>query len=206
MFEKNKSSQTDCDVNIHICDGRIKVWSGDKNVGGMAFSKNPFHAENTYLRFDPKEFDLAYAAMLFERIADAFGPLQVMTYSDDQAMLALLKRGDFERKRRCYEAEFTKNDLIKRESASAVLCAESQSREYAAFCDSMYARYQHIHINVSPMTASLTEFCKRLPNTVYYAKNGCSNYAFVDGSDCICERRSAVVRRFCVWLVGADFG
>lgn len=158
-----------------------------RSLGNVETYHNPFHSRNCYLRLQLEDYDTCIAKPLVEALKEKIGsPLQVMLPSSEKEVTDFLVAGGFQRKRRCFEMEVTREDL-KPGSNFGVMLQQFQAGtpEYNACCGLLFAQYSKNHEIVNPLTASLSDFCAELPQTVF-CKNGESrviHFAFVEDNE-----------------------
>lgn len=160
----------------------------DVLVGGQPFGKvetyrNPFHSRSCYLNLHLDTYDTSIAEPLFEAVTEKIlFPLQVMVSSTESDVTDFLLAGGFERKRRCFELEVTKTDLtVSLDSCAHPKLFQKESPEYEACCTLLYTQYTKNHEAINPLTASFSEFCAELPDTVYCSSR--KHFAFVEENE-----------------------
>ncbi len=168
-------------------DSEYGIFDADRFIGSVTTSQNPYHAKNIYLHIALETYDVAAAAGLFGRLRKLLGrPMQVMLESGNTNQAAWLLAGGFKRARRCYETQVSADDLKCSIGGHMLLEKATQgSEEYRLCCEMLYHSYAKTHEAVSPLTASLEEFCRDLPeNAVFHMENGqITHWAFVEENE-----------------------
>ncbi len=163
------------------------IFDSNRLIGSVKTSQNPYHARNIYLHLELETYDVATAADLFRRLRNLLGkPLQVMLDSCDTHQAAWLRAGGFERARRCYEMQVSAADLKCSVRTRLPLEQATQGSEaYRLCCEMLYHSYAETHEAVSPLTASLQDFCRDLPETaVFHMENGqIAHWAFIEENE-----------------------
>lgn len=152
-----------------------KLMCNGETVFCFSVYKNYYHKRNTYIQpyFIKKHFD-AKSVFLFLKNYFA-SPLQCMLKNDD-IWIPILKSGGFNLVRRCYEREFTKDDLKSNEidNVNIEVCT-LENEEYVAACKLLYESYAKNHEGINPLSVSFDEFATDLPKTVYCIEGGLDN-------------------------------
>ena len=164
-------------------DQRYNVCYFGEDIGCITMSRNPYHAQNCYIKLGLTRYAGAIARELFPLLRAELGrPLQVML-SSAQGMDAFLTAGGFERRRKCYELEVSPSNLtVQLRTAVPLEAAQKGSALYGACCERLYDYYSETHRAVSPLTATQEMFCAYLPDTVICCvqNGGPAHYAFVE--------------------------
>lgn len=168
-------------------ESNYRIFDSNIPIGTITTSRNPYHAKNIYLDIELEKYDMAAANDLFRRLRTMLGTsLQVMLDPCDRKQARYLIAGGFERVRRCYEMQVSANNLKFSISDHIPLNKAVQgSAEYLRCCQLLYQSYAKTHERVSPLTASLQEFCRGLPETVVFRmENGqIIHWAFVEENE-----------------------
>ena len=137
----------------------------------MEVYHNSYHSKHLYLRIDEAEADALQGAAFDALMAEQKKPLQILVPATASRLVAALRRCGFVLKRCCLEMEVCKSEL--REALPAdtlpLLVAQCETPEYEQCAALQYDYYAKTHAAVSPLTASQTDFCKHLPDTVLYS-------------------------------------
>ena len=100
-------------VTVKKGKNKYLVFSFGKNIGAIETYKNPFYAQNLYLKPELSEYDPALSTELFSVLKALVNrPLEVMAESENARLSDFLKAGGFELKRRCFESEVSAADFI----------------------------------------------------------------------------------------------
>lgn len=107
-----------------------------------------------------------------------------MLYSND-ARVQILKSSGFYLARRCFEREFTKNDLKSISfSNKDIKKYTRKDKQYVDACKLLYKTYVKNHESINPLTVGVEEFSKNLPNTVFCVKDEINRgFAFVEKNE-----------------------
>lgn len=169
------------------CPGVYKIYLGEELAGTVETYKNYFHSKNLYIKFDLQSYDESTAKELFEKLREkAQNPLQAMVSSKETGIVKFILAGGFCRRRRCYETEVSKADMISKSiSACKLQKCQKGTPEYEKCRRLLYAQYAKKHERISPITAEFEEFCKDLPaETIYSAAGGeIRHFAFVEENE-----------------------
>ncbi len=193
----------------------------NKSIGTIKTYTNKFHKKHSYLKIDLKEFDTQIAKELFDNLNKLIKkPLQVMTSSDNKNLIKFLLAGNFQLKRKSYELEVSKKDLLKinkeklqKDKNNSInnnirICKKGD-KNYQLCCDLLYSYYKSTHKAISPLTASSKEFVKELPKTVYYQiqNNKIENSAFIENNEIayLSSNNSESFNSFLLLLVNSLF-
>ena len=152
----------------------VSVLCGEALLGMIHFSRNPFHNENIYLKFDRGVILPELAEALFAELYALFAcPLQIMTDSGDAQLVRFLTLGGCVRARRCYSVDAAKGEL----SAPCDLprvriqSAVSGDKKYRLAAEKMFCAYLKTHADISPFTADFDAFLTCLPDEVWYCES-----------------------------------
>ncbi|MBR6007388.1 MAG: hypothetical protein IK064_07135 [Clostridia bacterium] len=173
----------------NIARQRFSVLREGEPVGTATLYDNPLHARHSYLRLALSEYDGTVAAELFDLLAKAAGkPLQAMLPSDDTELAAFLTAGGFILKRRCFETEAGREDLLPEALAlplPAISVCRTGETEYRECCMLLYDYYRAAHEAVSPLTADYRSFCEKLPETALFcaADGRIVHAAFIEANE-----------------------
>ncbi len=186
-------------INIKQLSNNTYEIFTNKSIGKIETYTNEFHKEHSYLKLDLKEFDTKIAKALFYNLNKLIKkPLQVMTSSENKNLNNFLLAGKFQLKRKSYELEVSKIDLIKsnnekfQKSTNNIdiindnfQTSNKGNKNYQLCCDLLYSYYKSTHKAINPLTAPLEEFVKELPDTVYYqiSNSKIQNLAFIENNE-----------------------
>lgn len=167
--------------------GRYGAFDSGKSIGCISVHRNSFHAQNCYLDLELTQYDTAFAPELFAQLRGMLArPLQVMIHSWEYEKSAFLTAGGFQRRRRCFEMEVGRDDLLtplqKSVSISEALRGE---RPYQECCDLLYDSYAKTHEAISPLTADRETFSRSLPDRVlFHGERGkVTHFAFIEENE-----------------------
>ena len=138
----------------------------------MKTYENPFHRGHLYIEIEDEDL---YDGVV-QKIEDLFQknkrPLQTSVSSDESECIRLLLESGFLLKRKCYEMNVCRSDLILplEKNPSELFTAEKGSETYAACAEMMFGYYAVTHAPVNPLTASLEEFTNILPSSAVYTE------------------------------------
>lgn len=135
----------------------------------MEIYTNKFHSGHLYLRLGEAE---ELSRDRFDRLIAEHGkPLQTALPSNDAEKIRLLKDCGFILKRRCFETEAGRDDLLLLLPAAPVRIVEARrgTREYGACARRLYEYYRRTHEGVNPLTASCEEFETALPELALFS-------------------------------------
>lgn len=132
---------------------------------------NKFHNNHTYIKINDisKVSSADFDGLVKDR------PLQIGVYSNQLDLIDFIKKAGFVLKRKCYEVEVCREDLKNPLKSSKIEGRLARKGEiyYEKACNLLYSYYKKTHEPVSPLTASLEEFKKTLPEEAfYYEKEG----------------------------------
>ncbi len=168
-------------------NGRWDVYDQGEGIGYVSARIEPFHARTCHLELALARYDPAGAKELFGLLRTALArPLQVMLPSRDAEKCAFLAAGGFQRKRRCYEVEAGRQDLLAPIKPSVPLAQAARGDPAFESCGALlYESYALTHATVSPLTADRASFYRVLPDMVLFSRKdgGIVHYAFVDGNE-----------------------
>lgn len=162
--------------------------SENGNIIGCFISYgNEYHANHTYIYPQLYFIDSIDYLETFKAIQKYFGkPLQVMIESTNESIISLLIEAGFTCKRKCYDREFKKQDLIDRTiSRINIELIDDQNHLYTQAVDLAFLHYVDTHKDVNPFTADLQTFKDLLPQKVYcQLTNGMiTNNVFVENNE-----------------------
>lgn len=154
-----------------ISKSEYQVIEADKKIGKIGIYRNLFHDAYIYLKFNLQYYPSIFPFFEIERIENK--PLQVMTESSKVDLTSFLLRNGFVCKRKCYQAQVSKNDLKENfQFHHKINEFNSHSKIYKELCLALYNYYKQVHQNVSPLTATFQEFTSDVPtNTGYFDLN-----------------------------------
>lgn len=138
----------------------------------MKTYENPFHRGHLYIEIEDEDL---YDGIV-QKIEDLFQknkrPLQTSVSSDESECIRLLLESGFLLKRKCYETNVCRSDLLLplEKNPSELFTAEKGSETYAACAEMMFRYYALTHASVNPLTASLEEFTNILPSSAVYTE------------------------------------
>lgn len=138
----------------------------------MKTYENPFHRGHLYIEIEDEDL---YDGIV-QKIEDLFQknkrPLQTSVSSDESECIRLLLESGFLLKRKCYEMNVCRSDLLLplEKNPSELLKAEKGSETYAACAEMIFRYYAVTHASINPLTASFEEFTNILPSTAVYTK------------------------------------
>lgn len=129
------------------------------------------------------EFSQALFSLLQEHIGST---MQMMLSSEETDMIKFLEQGGFRCVRRCFEGEYSWNDLRDFVQQSLPLnVANFESDEYQACAILLFSQYRAKHESINPLTDSFQVFQAALPHTVlwYGKENVIQHFAFVEENE-----------------------
>lgn len=187
-------------------DNIYSIYYHGQLIGSVLFYYNLYHTTNRYVKLELSCLDTKLSTELFCKLKEISGcPLQAMVASDDTQMAAFLTAGGFICKRKCYEVEAGIADYIGEIKNAPLSHAIAGEAEYEQACRQMYAYYVASHEKINPWTADFASFCKELPKTVIYAKNGTEivSFAFIEENEIayVCGKDSGQFKVFAQCLV-----
>ena len=160
-------------INFHNNNsGDYSVFWKFRNIGTVSLHHSKFHASTCHFGMNLSTYDVRFAPDFGEQLSALVQmPLQIMLGSDKIEMIRFLEAAGFHCRRKCYEAEVTEKDLVKsiRTDNWAPLCHAGEPN-YLDCMDLLYRYYQDTHKQISPLTASFSEFSKEIPKTAYFMR------------------------------------
>ena len=141
----------------------------------MEVYHNSYHNRHLYLRINEAEADTLQNAAFDALMAERKKPLQILVPATASRLVESLQRCGFVLKRSSFEMEVCKSELREALPADTLQLLEAQrgTPEYEECAALQYDYYAKTHAAVSPLTASQTDFCKCLPDTVLFtSENG----------------------------------
>lgn len=134
---------------------------------------NKFHSKNLYIKIKdmsqikPEDFD--------ELIKKSGKALQIGLYSDQEDVIAFIKKCGFSLKRVTYELEVGKDDLKKPliDEGLKLKKTTKGQKSYHTCLKLLYDYYKKTHQSINPLSVGLEEFARTIPeNALYYEENG----------------------------------
>lgn len=196
---------------LRQADGQYGLSENGAELGSIIPYRNSFHSGNCYLRLELRRYPLGQARDLFSRLRrELGGPLQVMAASPDTELIAFLRAGDFQRRRRCAERNVARADLASPLERTLPLEAVFRGTpKYDACCSLLYRYYAATHASVNPLTATPDMFARQLPETALCParEEGMSHCAFVEENEIayVATRDPAEVSEFVRAVAGYCF-
>lgn len=188
------------------------VLCGETLLGMIHFSRNPFHNENIYLKFDRGVILPELAEALFAELYALFAcPLQIMTDSGDAQLVRFLILGGCVRARRCYSVDAAKGELSRSSDLAQVRIQSAVLGEekYRLAAEKMFHAYLKTHAYISPFTADVDAFLTCLPDEVWYCENafGIRALAFTEANEIAycCGEEMSEFSAFCAALIDRLF-
>ncbi len=150
-------------------ENRYDIVDDNVSVGWIERFENPFHQTNVYLKLHLKSYKKKYVD-IFNPIAEIEKrPLQIMLSASEEKKIHFIESAGFQCMRRCYEVDFTIDDLVKREYKDMdVYYCDKNNKFYMKYAIMIYKHYQNTHTDINALTASFEEFMKILPDTIFY--------------------------------------
>lgn len=138
----------------------------------MKTYENPFHRGHLYFVMEDEDTEEEIIQNINDLLLEDEKPLQTAVFSDDSEHIRLLTKMGFLLKRKCYEMDVCRSDLLLplEKNQSEFLKAEKGSETYAACAEMMFRYYAVTHASVNPLTASLEEFTNILPSSAVYTE------------------------------------
>jgi len=172
---------------IKIQSNSFSVSVDGTNIGRILCYKNPSHLLNIYLSMDLSVYLPEISHALFSLLQDQIGsPMQVMLSSEETDMIKFLEQGGFRCMRRCFECEYSENNLAHPLHETFPLqSACSGSADYLACAELLFSQYRVKHEAINPLTDSFRAFQSKLPCFVIWHgnKNGIQHFAFVEENE-----------------------
>lgn len=173
-------------VEIVVDKDKVNVCVGDKNIGTVVYSTNPYHAENYYLELQLQQYDTKISKSIFDNMSHELNkPMQIMISSDELDVIEFIQIAGFMCKRKCYEIEAVAQDYIGEKINKPLAVVLDNHPIYQTCCKMMLERYISTHEKISPWTGSAEEFYELLPKVAYYEVENeqVINVAFVEENE-----------------------
>ena len=153
-------------------NGDYSVFWKSRNIGMISLRHSKFHASTCHFGMNLSTYDVRFAPDFGEQLSALVQmPLQIMLESDKIEMIRFLEAAGFHCRRKCYEAEVTEKNLVKSiRPDHLVLQCHAGEPDYLDCMDLLYRYYQDTHKQISPLTASFSEFSKEIPKTAYFMR------------------------------------
>lgn len=155
-------------------------------VGSVRVFENNFHHKHAHISLDLNEYNAQIGLELFPKLRNELkASLQTLIHSSECRVADFLLASGFARKRRCYEIEATRQAYLGPWSDRELPIAYRGEAEYDACCKMLYGYYQRTHAAINPLTATLEQFCRILPDRAYYQGNEgqLKHLAFIDENE-----------------------
>ena len=138
----------------------------------MKTYENPFHRGHLYIEIEDEDLYDGIVQKIEDLFQENKRPLQTSLSSDESECIRLLLESGFLLKRKCYEMNACRSDLLLplEKNQSELFTAEKGSETYAACAEMMFGYYAVTHASVNPLTASLEEFTNILPSSAVYTE------------------------------------
>lgn len=138
----------------------------------MKTYENPFHRGHLYIEIEDEDLYDGIVQKIEDLFQENKRPLQTSLSSDESECIRLLLESGFLLKRKCYEMNACRSDLLLplEKNPSELFTAEKGSETYAACAEMMFGYYAVTHASVNPLTASLEEFTNILPSSAVYTE------------------------------------
>ena len=138
----------------------------------MKTYENPFHRGHLYIQIEDEDLYDGIVQKMEDLFQGNKRPLQTSVSSDESECIRLLLESGFLLKRKCYEMNVCRSDLLLalEKNPNELLKAEKGSETYAACAEMMFRYYALTHASVNPLTASLEEFTYILPSSAVYTE------------------------------------
>lgn len=136
----------------------------------MKTYENLFHRGHLYFVMEVEDTEEEIIQNINDLLREDERPLQTAVSSDDSEHIRLLREMGFLRKRKCYEMDVGRSDLLLHleKNPCELLAAEVGSDAYSACAERIFSHYARTHAAVNPLTASLEAFSKILPAQTFY--------------------------------------
>ena len=173
-------------VRLETNQNHVTVYLNDTIIGSIELYTNSWHKQNQYLKFKDFIFEAQISAEVFRKLFDMVQrPLQIMTNSENLALIEFITAGGFVCKRKCYEIEARLGDYIGKVRTPYLLRTHKGEAEYDLCCRLIYERYVETHRAINPLTADCATFVSDLPNCVFYQEEDgfISSFAFVEENE-----------------------
>lgn len=148
-----------------------ELFDDGESIGMLRTHLNEYHGRSCYLRleFERRDFDGTelFASIYHQRQR----PLQTMVPHPQQHTADFLVRSGFALRRRCFLMRVKREDLLAPIRGGTLLEYEKGSAEYDEACRLLYRQYARDHAPISPLTADLETFCRKLPQRILCVKN-----------------------------------
>ncbi len=157
-----------------------------KSIGTIHTSYNPFHLNHCYVDFQLKHFDIDSANTVCQELARYIQePMQIITNATNTQLIAFLRAANFQLKRKTTVVECSKEERVYQRTATIPLQRCNRTDDSFKACATLvYTHYEKTHRAVSPLTASFEAFCKGLPDTALYYRNGAVTHtAFIEHNE-----------------------
>lgn len=134
---------------------------------------NKFHSKNLYIKIKdvsqikPEDFD-----KLIKKSGKA---LQIGLYSDQDDVIAFIKKCGFSLRRITYELEVGKDDLKNPLIDKGIKLKKTTKgqKTYHTCLKLLYDYYKKTHQSINPLSVGLEEFARAIPeNALYYEEKG----------------------------------
>lgn len=173
-------------IGLFFDEDKVNICVDDRNIGIIAYSFNPYHAENYYLELQLQQYDAQISMCIFDKISQRLNKsMQIMISSDESELSEFISQAGFVCKRKCYEIEADVQDYIGELINGPLAIALDNEVVYQICRKMMLERYISTHKIINPWTGTETEFYEALPKVVYYEVENRQviNIAFVEGNE-----------------------
>lgn len=141
----------------------------------MKTYENPFHRGHLYFVMEDEDTEEEIIQTINDLLREDERPLQTAVFSDDSEHIRLLTKMGFLLKRKCYEMDVCRSDLLVHleKNPCELFAAEVGSDTYSACAERLFSHYARTHAAVNPLTATFEEFIQILPaNAVFMERDG----------------------------------
>ena len=173
-------------IGLFFDEDKINICVDDRNIGIIAYSFNPYHAESYYLELQLQQYDAQISMCIFDKISQRLNKsMQIMISSDESELSEFISQAGFVCKRKCYEIEADVQDYIGEQINGPLAIALDNEVVYQICRKMMLERYISTHKIINPWTGTETEFYEALPKAVYYEVENRQviNIAFIEGNE-----------------------
>lgn len=173
-------------LGLFFDEDKVNICVDDRNIGIIAYSFNPYHAESYYLELQLQQYDAQISMCIFDKISQRLNKsMQILISSDESELSEFISQAGFVCKRKCYEIEADVQDYIGELINGPLAIALDNEVVYQICRKMMLERYISTHKIINPWTGTETEFYEALPKVVYYEVENRQviNIAFVEGNE-----------------------
>lgn len=150
----------------------------------ISTSKNHFHNQNIYIKFDPEDMKNINTDTFKIISKENHAPLQMMIDGSETEKINFIKEHGFNRARVCYSMTVRKSDMLSKDiSGLKLLHAKECETIYNELAKIYFDYYKKTHESINPLSVDFDEFKEILTKGVYYNDERGVNLAFVEDNE-----------------------